>query len=447
MSENTENRKSPGTPIDAKVAGLCGGRSGDTFLSTRPSLRLVIAELIASTTDKFLSLSKPVYLEGFGILLPIQEVDQVSSIVDDQILLRSETTQTVGFEKCFDLTPLDKKDFPGLVDLGDLAAKMFPLLPHPLRNEWTEKQLLKATRDLILHLRDDVVVTGSSSMLESIGTFYSLHNRQGSTSKDWYAGADIFLEASYKNLIHSQPDRMFDRPILERSWELFEAAFGAPLAVINVDLKSELQDLGYDTVAFEKETAEKHRSFPVAIFEVKDTNKQNSVTLLYCSDGLRNLGLRAGKANTENIVGTELLFHAEFPLDSFNPEELLPKWPTRPLSMAWILMNSRKSKTLPAGSGISCDTTLNSDSKALLSTILATSSTRVPSQQLSKEGPFSFINVVGIHDDESALASERGSEFLLTLLAHKNLHQVTKPSRPSILGRSGYLQEIGAVAA
>ena len=60
----------------------------------------------------------------------------------------------------------------------------------------------------------------------------------------------------------------------------------------------------------------------------------------------------------------------------------------------------------------------------------------VPGIQMTAQGPFEYLAVVGVTTEEVDVAQRTSVQHLRTLLGRKGLHQSTKGVRSSILARS-----------
>lgn len=393
----------------------------------------VLRSLIEGTVRYFVSREVPVYLEGFGIIFTKISQAEKSYLWGDRLVVRRERARTILFEKCYNLSLYHRERFAGIIDSRELGARVYALLPIRLAVLFGEREIRDEITALVSQLNHEVIEQGYSKILRSLGTFYSLHNRQGEKFDDWFAGADIFLQSTYEEPLSVGPCKTYPRPVLENAWELLGAALGAPLAVFTVDAAEQLQTLGYDVSALPKDAESR---FQVSVFQCESPDRKSSF-LLYCSDGLRKLGLK--NANGKGY-GTELVF--QLPIKGRIEEgsersgEGIPMWPARPLTMAWILLHGAKSKTLRPGvrhtEGVSLVPGFDTDLRSILVGVFH----RVREEQLSKEGPFFYMNVMGITDDEAALAEEYGANHLFALLEQRGLGQHTKPTRSSVLARS-----------
>lgn len=58
---------------------------------------------------------------------------------------------------------------------------------------------------------------------------------------------------------------------------------------------------------------------------------------------------------------------------------------------------------------------------------------------ITEEGSFSFINLLGVTDDEYKLSENYSPDILLNLLKSKRMDQITKLCRPNLLAKTAFL--------
>ncbi len=399
--------------------------------------RILRYEFIEAVTY-FIAKDIPVYLEGFGIFSPELHTEIKSEKKGNKTSLRSETFRSVVFEKCYDLISFHRDRVGEVADLKELVQRIYPRLPLFITSEIDERALRSFLKLRIQEIKESVIHNGFDFTLGAIGELYALHNRQGSSPNEWYAGADIFLKPKYHRVISQRPLGSCEQPVLTSAWEPLEAAFGTSLTCFKVDLVKELSLLGYDASLLPPGEA---KDIKVAAFRVPKSAKSEE-SVLFCSDGLRNLGLTS---RSSRGYGNEIVF--QLPLsDSGIALETLVDWAQRPFTLAWMLMQSAPSKTIRHGAGLASESPLfaygeNAGSKTRVSRsplhmILTTHFNRMRLRQTSSEGSFNYLSIVGITEEEGALISHRSAEHLITLLARRELLFITRPYRPSILLRT-----------
>lgn len=396
-------------PRDA-VSKLC---SDDQALLRRMLSRAVL---------QFISQDISVYLEGFGIIIPDILSQQRVKHVADRVFVQMETFRTLRFEKCGDLVAFHREKFGTIVETKEVCEIMYQQLTR-----WPERELRTLTRGLIQNLRSDVVTNGHSNMLAELGEFFALHNRQGASLLDWFAGSDIFIRSSYRQTLVVEPSRTMPRPTLHSSWEILEAAYGPPACILQLDLIKELGELGYDQETLTQSLAPADRTIPVGVF----VRLESPQALIYATDGLRRLAADSAPGK----LGSELVFQLGLAYTD-GAFSVIPDWPLRPLTLGWILIQSSRSKSLKPGAGLACGSQLIPHSDSELESVFTTQFAPVRTEQLSTCGEFAFINIVGITADEATAAAKHSAEYLLKLLEYKELDQHTKPARSSIVARS-----------
>lgn len=400
---------------------------------TNAAQRTALCTALNSVISTFLSKNRSIFLEGLGVLAPITTDKKASYIIGNFCAVRSETVRSVTFYKCDDSDAIDRKLYPDIVETAELAATCQLELPPVLCISWLEKDVRRYLRGLLKELKHQIVMNGHCNELESIGLFFALHNRQGDTPADWFAGSDIGLRPQFSQKLSVSSPSFFERPVLENSFELLEAAFGKPVLNFYVDLPAELAGLGYDLSDLSSDTSFGEAKIPVAVFESTANRPSGERVLIYCTDGLRTLGLSHTAA--ENASGTEIVFQLALSDNDEIPGTQntgIPTWVARPIAMAWILLQSSPKKSLRPGAGISCAVPLQPRFDTDLDTIFLTPFSFVPGEVLSREGAFRYINVVGITQEEAAIARGLSQEYLSLLLKHKGLDQVTRSTRTSI---------------
>ncbi len=393
-------------------------------------IREFFASELTSAISHFIEQGLPVCLEGFGLLLPELHAEQNTYTHGTMAQSCVAQVRSISFEKCFVILPSHRERFPRLIETRQLVDALYPKLSEPLQVEWNARDFRRALRLFIEIVRDEVVTEGHSQVFGALGEFFALHNRQGGNASEWYAGADIFIVPKLRRVLREECRRHFERPILESPWEILEAAFGAPVRTFSIDLASELRELGF---AIDELPPDLVGSVNIA--EFIDAGEKNSSNRIYCTNGARHFGLRAAEGRgygNEFIV--QLPAHStEGVLDDLFTATMSP---VRLLVGAWLLMLSAKSRTANRGAGISLDLPLFKESDSDLRTVMALPFQRMRSEQLSREGPFYFMNIIGITDDEAEFAAQNSPEILLTLLRRRSLDTVTTPWRPGILART-----------
>jgi Suppressor of fused protein (SUFU) len=414
--------------------------------STSSEEKSVICRLLQEVIIELLCSHKAIYLEKFGLLAPVLSKINENIIFERKTLVRQSTLLSVEFHKCNELTNLHKEKFPEIIETPTLSRSLYARLPHKLLFKWDSKNTRNLLLGLIETIKKEVITLGICSRLSKIGEFTAIHNRQGETFKDWFAGADIFLNMAYEKIIESDNSIVFERPIVEDSWEICKALYGKPLHIFPLKIEKELEALGYELPKDLKHSSS--LNIKVAIFENKIGSQ---IQLIYCTDGLRNLGLSIKpKKDFAYSYGNELVmqiandasFQESAKDNSIRHDDLLlPNWPKQILALCWLLMNGSSTKTLKIGAGISHGSSLSGNSLlSKLTTIFVTKYSKSCSEILSHEGPFYYLNITGITDDESQFAENYGTKRLISILKHKKLDQVFKIGRSSVLNKTSFIE-------
>ncbi len=403
--------------------------------ATSPDEREFLRNSLREAVSYFLHQDQSVYLEGLGILAPQQREEQRAEIWEEKMACRTETYRSFTFEKCSELTRYHFDRYPKLIETKRLAAKARLSLPLHLQIRWSKNQCATFLRTLIRGIRDEVVVDGCSQQLGELGALFALHNRQGANIKDWFAGADIVLSPGSNELIDAGDYRLFQRPVLQTAYEIFEAHYGKPVIDLEIDLQSKLTEMGYETAEFEKQFSKEQQSLRITGFETTD----NHGSYLFCSDGLRRFGL---ESSGKEAMGCELTFQlrptASAPnLLDLDSHDLV----STAFTLGWILIQSSKRGVAPAAVAMRHEAGLFNSTKSSLKGIVTTKLTSASLPQLSEEGPFFYTNLVGVTDDEMKLAEVFHAERLLALLKLKKFDQVTPLDRSSIMTRSQMMRE------
>jgi len=195
-----------------------------------------------------------------------------------------------------------------------------------------------------------------------------------------------------------------------------------PKHVLRVDIREELLHLGYDPQPLREEDGFTSDILQIAVF---DRSSESEGALLYCTDGLRKI---SSTRPTLESPGTEFTFQ----LSVSKSSDSIPRWPARPLTMGWILLQGSKSRSVKPGAGLCCDLPLADGMDTSLDAIITTPFCKLKGVVRSPQGPFRYTNIVGITSDEAEVAERLSPEYLLSLLEYKKLDQATVLSRSSL---------------
>lgn len=407
----------------------------------KPAERAEIFESLTQASHYFLDHGQPIYLEGFGVLIPNRVSSQNSYHHQDKLVLREETRYKLRFEKCDDLAAHPQTLQGRVIETRELARKAFIFLPIELQLQWSEAQFRAILLGAIQHLKQEVIIQGYSPLLHSVGEFYALHNRQGSSLADWYAGADVFLATEKQSLIKVGNSRAYEIPILNSAAETFEALNGPALARFDLNAAEQLMQIGYEVG---NEPAVKNKAVSISVFHRKSEDPAQ-VSLLYCSDGFRELA--AAKSTSEELP-YELVLQVEYPKQFATSAKLesVPSWPLRLFAAAWLLAHSSKSKILKPGLGLSFGVSFVPELDSDLQSVLLCNCSLVKLPQRCGNGHFRYLSLTAITADEARVAELYSPQFLLRMLEQRNLDQVVKPKRSSLISKTGLLDSLAAKA-
>jgi hypothetical protein len=331
------------------------------------------------------------------------------------------------FEKSRELTAFHRERFAPILDTRDLAKSVHAALPA----EVSVRRSIRSTREALIEflcaVRDAIIERGYSSALRPIGDFYALHNRQGTSPQDWFAGADIFLVPRSDRCLMAEDAQILPRPVLDNAWELLTAAYGPPIQSFEIDVLAELEQLGFAPTGADQSRFTSERTLRIAVF----SDGAPQPTLTYATDGARKLGLAHGAA-----VGSELTFQLPLGAAQGETRTMVPRWPSRALTLGWLLLVSARSKTVKPGVGINADCPLIPDCDTDLTAIFTTHFQPIRTEQLTVDGGFTFVNIVGITAGEAEVADTCGGAHLTALLTHRGLDQSTKPTRSAVIART-----------
>lgn len=381
----------------------------------------------------------PLFLEGFGILFPITTERRRITLMRDKYVVHTENIRSLAFEKCNELVSLHRERFQGILELKDLAARVHEKSVPFLSHGYSVPDIRKFTRSVIDLAKREVVETGRSRLLKSVGEFYALHNRQGDSMTDWYAGADILIKPKFQKVLSAHSSRFLDRPIFLNAAEPFAAMLGEPLTTIKVDLQRELKQLGWE---IHERDATKN-PFSITVFCTQDNENPGKALLTYVSDGLRTIGIEKNSDECGNECVIQALLEAP---QAFGQQgtltidtSSLPAWPIRLFTAAWVLLHSAKGGRVKPGAGLHVGGSALFDDPSHPSTIFTTRCKKLGGEQLCENGSYEYLNLIAVTEDEAQVAAVHGAELLLTLLEHKKLADITKPHRSSIVSKTSLL--------
>lgn len=393
---------------------------------TTPDQRAMLRSTLSSTAWAILCEGSALYLDRIGIFYWAQEDRAVNHDHENTILVQRVQVKKLCFEKCSELVSFQRERFDRLIETSVLCERVYAAIPVQHQRHWEPRYFSALIRTTLRLLREELVVEGYTRQLGNIGDLFAVHNRQGHSIEDWYAGCDIIVANPPEKVVQASHPKAYEAPVLESSWEPLSCAFGEPIGEFVVSIPHQLSSLGFDGEAIEKETSDHERSVAVAVFEGPSTSERK--VYIYCTEGLRKLGYRSSPEGEK--VGAELTVQVE-DTNETGPE--LPRWPLRAIALGWALLRSSRGCFLRPGSGMSAELPLLLE-RPHFRTILSAPFEHLSYRQLCGEGAFWFVNITIVRDDEARFAEIHTPERLLALLRSRGYDQLSRPTRRSILG-------------
>jgi hypothetical protein len=424
-------------------------------VETREILRFELNSALLHFTQA----ERSVVLEGFGIVRPIRKKQTRTHHFGDWGIVREETLQTLEFEKCEDTAGLNLDMYARLVDTRELVQSIYSRLPLPLQLRWSERELRRLLIDFIREVRTEVVALGFSDQLRGAGQMFALHNRQGLSPSDWFAGADIFMVPRQTRPLSLGTAQRFSRPVLENAWELWSAVLGPALKTGSIPLSATLKELGFPESVI-SDYSLSIDSIPFALFldpvpsaassEVAGTDPSKKERgAIFVTDGLRSASLTGNprqKLRHELVIRVPLavlgrfgMGEAELKHDRSGAPSAVPSFVSCLLAAGALLLASDRMNPLRANAALALGRSITGASDSKLRSLLLTSCSTFGLQQLACDGPFNYATVLGLASDEAALLAARGRDHLFAILESRGLSQTTHPYRSSTLTR-GYVE-------
>ncbi len=209
----------------------------------------------------------------------------------------------------------------------------------------------------------------------------------------------MLFESQFEECIAFDNLKSFFPPTLENAFEPFEALYGEPLRTGTLNFQSQLQSLGY---LDDEEVLGDDLNARYAVF-LQD--RLDGGKLIFVSDGLRT---QSGNAEQGGIE-----FFLELPSSTCNGA--VPDWPLQVLSLAWLILSGSKSKNLRNGTVFHNETPLAGEGKNALRTFLCEHDQEAV-QQLSPQGPFNFLRLHPIGDEDAKLLEFFSGKQMLSVL-------------------------------
>ncbi len=362
-----------------------------------------------------------VYLESFGIIFPEVNSRTVVETLNTKLCTRIEGQRSAKFEKCYDLIQLHRERFGSILE-GRLLFSA--IKKHLSYQGLTDREIHRNLRSYIKNLRDDVINNGYSEALPNVGRFVALHNRQGANFGDWFAGSDIFLQSSYRHTLMSGTPLFSNRPILTHAWDALTSKFGKPIKTYELVLDSALQPFTQAPSTI----SERALSPQVAVFAQQE---EDVTRFTFATDGMRLLG------NCKNGLGTEFLFSFEQRLGDwcFLIDDVI-EMARRPLSLAWLLAAGSEDDSLKIGTCLECSSKVFPKSSGDITAVLCQPPMICQHVHMTSDRQFRFLQLVGVTGDEAQICERVGYGHLASILEYRGVHEVTKPSRTSIISRT-----------
>lgn len=415
-------------------------KDSEFYASTDETERDLIRFELNCALHHFLELDRPIFLDSLGLFIPILQ-QRVNGYPSGQALvIRKEVIRSVQFEKTDDflesfnrsavskITSKDpevaQKNQNKVVELQELTHRIYPKLPIAMHLKWCEQGFRSLLRAYLLTIREKLVNQGFSANLSALGTLYALHNRYGSTERDWFAGADIQLYPRKPQVVEVLSSNLHARPVLNSAWEMLAASYGNPVETYQLDIDQELAGLGV-------ESPSPGSRIHVAIFYAP-AELGMKPRFIFCTEGLRYLAYQV----REHSIGTELML--QIPVEeSLNLEEQLEtrikRFGDRLLALGWAMLYGTRGKTLRVGLGINLESPIVDFERTSLTGVIATSASPLSGSHLCSDGEFAYANLLGISNAESKLISSGKRLHLLAMLELKGLGQITNLKRKCIL--------------
>lgn len=412
--------------------------STDAFYSaTDEQERDLLRFEVNCALQHFLEFDRPIYLEGLGLVVP-SRIERTRAYPSGQsLVVRRETVRKVTFEKCDDVSAAEDLAIVSdrsVVDTRELAERIYPRLPLGLHLKWSMQAMRSLLRAYLFSIRDRLVTKGVSQFLSAVGTLYALHNRQGNTPSDWYAGADILLMPRRSQVLQVLDSRLCARPVLQSAWEPLQALYGPPVRTLCLDLMGVLKETGFavdDSTEQANDTKDRlsKRQIEVAVF-LDNESKPQKPRLIWCTEGVRDLA----RSVSADVVATELVVQTPADENTLNGvvEDNLPI-ASRLLALGWAVLLSTRNKTLRPGLGINAESPLITQPKSLLTAAVATHVQSLSGVHLDEFGEFSYANLTGISYREARLISAGKRIHLLSMLELRGLDQITQSGRGCLL--------------
>jgi hypothetical protein len=409
LTYKSKNKYKSGFKISMKDFLSC------TTQSDRDCLRLALNESIGNA----ITAGRHVLLEGFGIILVSEDEETKAYNSNFYTIIRNEKVRKLDFEKCLHFEKADQSLFPCIVKTAELAKMCHLALPSDLNIRWSENNIKKLLRCLIKLIKEELIHTGYSYALPAIGNLYAIHNRQGFSIDDWYAGADIFLDNSYRKVIDFSEQTWHNTPTYTSCIEPLETAFGRIHAHTSLNLDKELVKLGFEIDP--EEPSHNIIKKPIKIYAFKN---EASNSYIFCTQGIANNESMNHHAELVWQINKEQ--HLDQTLESYLT---LVK---QIFTLGWILLISAKKEANLVGASITADFSEYQRIAPNLSAIILNEFSLYKREAYMNDGAYRYLNVLTITGSEYKIAKKISASALLNVLSHKGIGQINKLERSSI---------------
>ncbi len=290
---------------ERRFSGRCSPErlSGETSRQERREL----ADALAHSLRSKISDGKSVYLDGLGVLFPEQHELPRAYLLGNQskvkqLAVRRETITKLNFERAGELSPFIRDRYHSPLELSDLLCDVYRHLPLPLQVGWTHAQMRFYLGGLVALLRREIVLDGFSHRLAPFCSFFALHNRQGDSTVDWFAGADIFVHSDFEHVRRVEQPKLMERARFASLLEFGEVALGAKRHIFPLNISQALNDIGISA----------SRSFYPDIEVI--VLERAPGRLAFLTNGARNIPLLSGEMlGAEFVLDCELAQLAAWP--------------------------------------------------------------------------------------------------------------------------------------
>ncbi|MGI6680241.1 MAG: hypothetical protein ACOX3T_01940 [Bdellovibrionota bacterium] len=382
---------------------------------------------------------KVIYLENFGFLIPKKEwtlnckekESEKENEKETLVYFKEEEVLKIDFEKCLIINDYFKEKY-SLIEFRDII-KNINFEHYDIFKNFELRDVLKYALAFINTLKDDVISNGVSRTL-SIGTFYAVHNRQGESFYDNFAGADIIFKQEIKKVYNEKDTFKYYKPTLDDALEVFKAAYGDYVGVVEVNLRKELVVLGF---SIEDIKSIKEAVLPLYVFEDRSLSQSGLITLYYATNTLRKYGIK------EYGIGTEFVFGLTLDEKDFRNKDgslNIPSYIGRAFTAAWLQLQREELRKEKGAFTLKYHKPLLIDGQKEMDAICISDFEKLSSMQTAKDGKFFYKNILGITADELVFANRFSVEYILTLLALRNLDQITRLNRRSIVEKTQRLK-------